>query len=72
MPKTTPDRDDSRGNLAGEGGPQDGPIGNREGPVGDGDAHQQRDRVDTTPSDTGGQDAQRHPGGSSRDSEKLS
>ena len=64
MPKMTPDRDDSRGSLAGEGGPQDGPIG------GD-DRHQQKDRADATATDTGGQDAQRHPGGSSRDSENL-
>jgi hypothetical protein len=60
MPKMTPDRDDARGHLAGNGGPQDGSIG--EGS----DKHQQQgdDQLETA---AGGQDSQRHPGGSSRD-----
>ena len=65
MPKMTPDRDDSRGSLAGEGGPQDGPIG------GDDRRQQQDQGGGATASDKGGQDAQRHPGGSSRESENL-
>ena len=62
------ERDDSRGGL-GLGGPQDGPIG------GD-DRNQQQDEADVgatggTGSGELGQGQQRHPGGSSRDSEKL-
>ncbi len=62
------ERDDGRGGI-GLGGPQDGPIGGN-------DRHQQQDdaRVEAT-GGTGagelGQGQQRHPGGSSRDSEKL-
>ena len=62
------ERDDRQGGI-GLGGPQDGPIG------GD-DENQQQD--DATLESTGGigggelgQGQQRHPGGSSRDSEKL-
>jgi hypothetical protein len=63
MPKMKPDRDDSQGNMAGEGGPQDGPING-------GDRHQRQDKgIDA--GDTDGAGSQRHPGGSSRDSEKL-
>jgi hypothetical protein len=60
MPKMTPDRDDARGQLAGNGGPQDGPIGKKD------DRHQNQgdDALETA---AGGQDSQRHPGGSSRD-----
>ena len=60
MPKMTPDRDDARGQLAGNGGPQDGPIGRNS------DQHQQQgdDALETA---ADGQNAQRHPGGSSRD-----
>ena len=57
MPKHTPDRDDSRGGL-GAGGSQDGPVGSsKQRPSG---------------GDSGGEGGQRHPGGSSRDSEKQS
>jgi hypothetical protein len=62
MPKRTPDRDDSRGNLDGQGGPQDGPIGNP-----DQHQHQGGDLTETA-----GAGGQRSPGGSSRDSEKES
>ena len=55
MPKQAPDRDDGRGNLARQGGPQDGPIG------GSGDA----DRGGQ------GEGGPRHAGGSSRDSGQL-
>jgi hypothetical protein len=55
------ERDDSRGGI-GLGGPQDGPTG------GD-DRHQQQDGESGSGGD--GRGAQRHPGGSSRDSEKL-
>ena len=58
MPKMKPDRDDSRGNLDDAGGPQDGPIGG-------GDRHQDQGG---DPTETAGAGAQRHPGGSSRDS----
>jgi hypothetical protein len=64
MPKMKPDRDDRRGSMAGQGGPQDGPIGNASDP------HQQQG--DTSPERTGaigggeqGEGGQRHPGGSS-------
>lgn len=64
MPKMKPDRDDSRGQLAGNGGPQDGPIGG-------GDEHQQQDGDILETGGVGqgelGQGSQRHPGGSSRD-----
>ena len=57
MPKQTPDRDDSRGGL-GAGGPQDGPVGSsKERPSG---------------SDSDGEGGERHPGGSSRDSNDKS
>jgi hypothetical protein len=60
MPKMKPDRDDSRGQLDGEGGPQDGPIGVKD--------QQQDQGGDAT--ETAGAGTQRHPGGSSRDSTK--
>jgi hypothetical protein len=60
MPKMTPDRDDARGQLAGNGGPQDGPICEKN------DQHQQQE-PDALEAAAGGQDSQRHPGGSSRD-----
>ena len=60
MPKSKPDRDDSRGQLDGEGGPQDGPIGGTDG-------HQDQGG-DLT--ETAGAGGQRAPGGSTRDSEK--
>jgi hypothetical protein len=60
MPKSKPDRDDSRGQLDGEGGPQDGPIGGKDG-------HQDQGG-DLT--ETAGAGGQRAPGGSTRDSEK--
>ena len=63
MPKMTPDRDDRQGNMAGQGGPQDGPIGNP-------DRRQQQDQGSATPSDTGGAGSQRHRGGSSRDAQQ--
>jgi hypothetical protein len=43
MPRATPDRDDSRGNMAGQGGPQRGPIGSAS------DARQQQDEAGNTP-----------------------
>ena len=55
MPKSKPDRDDARGNMAGQGGPQDGKVEQGEAPA-------------RGPLGTGGQ---RHEGGSSRDSQKL-
>ena len=59
--------DDSRGGL-GLGGAQDGPIGNGRG-------QEQSDASIDGSGGTGtgelGQGQQRHPGGSSRDSEKL-
>jgi hypothetical protein len=63
------ERDDSRGGI-GLGGPQDGPIG------GD-DRRQQQDEdgvgaTDGTGTGELGQGQQRHPSGSSRDSENLS
>jgi hypothetical protein len=60
MPKMKPDRDDSRGHLDGEGGPQDGSIGNKD--------EQQAQGGDAA--ETAGAGAQRTPGGSSRDSTK--
>ena len=60
MPKLTPDRDDSRGQLDGNGGPQDGPIGS-------GDKHQDQGGEVT---ETAGAGGQRTPGGSTRDSDK--
>lgn len=56
------ERDDSIGGI-GVGGPQTGDIGG-------GDEHQREDRGGTD-SGAGGEGAQRHEGGSSRDSEKL-
>jgi hypothetical protein len=53
------ERDDSIGGI-GVGGPQSGEIGG-------GDEHQRREENDSE----AGEGAQRHPGGSSRDSEKL-
>ncbi len=53
------ERDDKAGGL-GVGGPQSGPIGG-------GDQHQQ----DGDEASAGGEGSQRHPGGSSRDSENL-
>lgn len=60
MPKMKPDRDDSRGQLDGAGGPQDVPIGTPD--------EQQAQGGDVT--ETQGAGGQRTPGGSSRDSEK--
>jgi hypothetical protein len=62
MPKLTPDRDDRQGNLAGQGGPQDGPIG--------GDDRNQQQEQGVGPGDTQGEGTQRHPGGSSRDTDQ--
>ncbi|HEY0045013.1 MAG TPA: hypothetical protein VGB62_10745 [Allosphingosinicella sp.] len=59
MPKETPDRDDERGGF-GSGGPQDGPIGGSD------------DKRQGTSDSPAGEGAQRHEGGSSRDSENLS
>jgi hypothetical protein len=56
------ERDDSVGGI-GLGGPQSGDIG------GD-DEHQRKDGSGTD-AGAGGEGAQRHPGGSSRDSENL-
>jgi hypothetical protein len=56
MGKQAGERDDSRGGL-GAGGPQDGPVGGG------------NERADE--GSTQGEGAQRHPGGSSRDSETL-
>ena len=59
MPKMKPDRDDARGGLGGNGGPQDGPIAT--------------ERDETEKQQGGnegggrGEGGQRHPGGSSRD-----
>lgn len=65
MPKIKPDRDDARGLLAGNGGPQDGPIGDA------GDRRQQQDGDELDAAGIGGGGTgvggQRHPGGSSRD-----
>ena len=58
------ERDDSRGGI-GVGGAQDGPIGG-------GDAHQRQDDGTNDAGEAGGAGTQRHPSGSSRDSEKLS
>ena len=58
------ERDDSRGGI-GLGGPQAGPIG------GDDRRQQKGETAQDTPADTAGAGSQRHPGGSSRDSEKL-
>ena len=68
MPKMTPDRDDSRGQMAGEGGPQRNQIGRDAG-----NEEQEGDVIETGGMGQGelGQGMQRHPGGSSRDSEKL-
>ena len=55
MPKRTPDRDDSRGNLGGQGGPQDGRV----------------DTAGGGSSGSRGEGGQRHDGGSSRDSRRL-
>ena len=59
MPKDRPDRDDSQGGF-GAGGPQDGPIGGTD------------DTRQGTGESAQGEGAQRHEGGSSRDSENLS
>ena len=56
MPRMKPDRDDRQGNMAGQGGPQDGPIGST-------GRHQQQDQGGGGQ----GEGAQRHPGGGSRD-----
>lgn len=61
MPKLTPDRDDGRGQLAGNGGPQDGVIGHK-------DANQQQGD-DALEGAEVGAGAQRAPGGSSRDTQ---
>jgi hypothetical protein len=61
MPKMKPDRDDRRGGL-GLGGAQDGPIGT---------ADEQQRGTEPDGAGAGGEGAQRHPGGSSRDSEIL-
>ena len=62
------ERNDARGGL-GAGGPQDGPIGGK-----DDDRHVQKDGDVEATGGMGagelGQGGQRHPGGSSRDSEK--
>ena len=55
------ERDDSRGGI-GLGGPQDGSTGGQD----------RRQKQDDDHAGELGQGQQRHPGGSSRDSEKLS
>lgn len=62
MPKMKPDRDDRRGNMAGQGGPQRGAIGSAS------DERQQRDDAGLAGAEAGA-GAQRNPGGSSRDTE---
>jgi hypothetical protein len=62
MPKMQPDRDDHRGGF-GQGGPQDGAIGNVS------DERQQQQGEDRGRSEQG-EGARRHPGGSSRDPEQ--
>lgn len=59
MPKMKPDRDDARGGLAGNGGPQDGPIGTER------DDRSKRNAGGET--GIPGEGGQRHSGGSSRD-----
>ncbi len=59
------ERNDSRGGI-GLGGPQDGAIGG-----GGSGRQQQDDEAGGAGSGELGQGQQRHPGGSSRDSEKL-
>ena len=70
MPKRTPDLDDARGNMAGQGGPQDGPIDRDENDR----RHQQHDGDLLETGGVGGgelgQGGQRHAGGSSRDGGK--
>jgi hypothetical protein len=61
------ERDDSRGGI-GQGGPQDGPIGAAD------DDRQRQDGADAGASGcmadgADGQGSQRHPGGSSRDTD---
>lgn len=58
------ERDDSRGGI-GQGGPQDGTIGGQ-------DRRQPQAEDDGGGTGGLGQGQQRHPGGSSRDSETLS
>ncbi len=71
MPKMKPDRDDRRGLMTDQGGPQDGPVDRDENI----ERHQQDEGALLETGGVGGgelgQGGQRHPGGSSRDSEKL-
>jgi len=61
MPKLTPDRDDRQGNMAGQGGPQDGNIG---------ESSDKRQQSGGSLEDAGaGAGGQRFENGSSRDSE---
>lgn len=63
MPKMKPDRDDRRGSMAGQGGPQVGDIG--EG-TGDRPQRQSSEELEPTGGDLG-EGGQRHRDGSSRD-----